>query len=261
MTSLNEMQWRKPRITLSACLELGGRWLVIVLCGILLLTAMLLSLQRTQAQLLREARLEIALQGLRERLETNLSLGFELADSEHAQAMLEDLLTADPSLLSAEVFDSSAVSLFNTDRGAIGERVPANWLSASSLNSSAANRSRGGSGAVSASSDQWTWSVDSDEDSFTLGLPIRGTFGEVTGQVSITSAPPPPIAPWPLISVALFCSFCLAAAGLILTIWLLRRLAAERDDASMHQAGSRLQATESRLTRALEYLKRSEDNA
>lgn len=260
MTSLNEVHWRKPRITLAACLELGGRWLVIVLCGILLLTALLLSLQSTQAQLLREARLEIALQGLRERLETNLSLGFELADSEHAQAMLEELLTADPSLLSAEVFDSSAVSLFNTDRGAIGERVPAAWLSASSLNSSTSYRSRR-SEASATSSDHWTWSVDSDEDAFTLGLPIRGPFGEIAGQVSITSASPPSIAPWPLISLAFFCAFCLATAGLILTIWLLRRLAAERDDASMDLAASRLQAAESRLTLALEYLKRNEDNA
>lgn len=260
MTSLNEVHWRKPRITLSACIELGARWLVVVLCGILLLTALLLSLQRTQAQLLREARLEIALQGLRERLETNLSLGFELADSEHAQAMLEELLTADPSLLSAEVFDSSAVSLFNTDRGAIGERVPANWLSASSLNSSASYRSRA-SGATAESSDHWTWSVNSDEDAFTLGLPIRGPFGEIAGQVSITSATPPSIAPWPLICLAVICAFCLVAVGLILTIWLLRQLAAERDDASMNMAASSLQTSESRLTMALEYLKRNEANS
>lgn len=260
MTSLAATQWRKPRITLSACLEIGGRWLIIVLCGILLLTALLLSLQRTQAQLLREARLEIALQGLRERLETNLTLGFELADSEHAQAMLEDLLTADPSLLSAEVFDSSAVSLFNTDRGAIGEPVPANWLSASSLNASGSYRSRG-QAATEAPAEHWTWSVVSDEDAFTLGLPIRGPFGETAGQVSITSALPPSIAPWPLISAAIFSAFCLATAGLILAIWLLRGLARNRDDGNMSLAATRLLAAEIRMAKALEYLKRNEDNS
>lgn len=260
MSSATDTHWRNPRITLSACLEIGWRWLIIVVCGILLLTALLLSLQRTQAQLLREARLEIALQGLRERLETNLSLGFELADSEHAQAMLEDLLTADPSLLSAEVFDSSAVSLFNTDRGAIGEPVPANWLSASSLNANSPYRTRETS-AKGAPSDHWIWSVNSEEDAFTLGLPIRGPFGEIAGQVSITSTSPPSIGPWPLISVALFCAFCLVTSGLILTIWLLRRLARNRDDCSMNLAASRLQAAEGRLTTGLEYLKQSEGNS
>ena len=252
-------RWRQPRITLAACLEIGGRWLIIVLCGILLLTALLLSLQRTQAQLLREARLEIALQGLRERLETNLTLGFELADSEHAQAMLEDLLTADPSLLSAEVFDASAVSLFNTDRGAIGERVPAKWLSASSLTTSGPYRS-GGTAATGDQVKPWTWSVAADEDAFTLGLPIRGPFGEIAGQVSITSALPPPLAPWPLISLAMFCAFLLTVTGLILAIWLLRGLARHRDHDSMNMAANRLNAAEIRLANALEYLKRNEDN-
>lgn len=240
--------WLRPRITLSACLEIAGRWWVIAVCGLLLLTALLLSLQRTQAQVLREARLEIALQGLRERLEINLSLGFELADSDQAQAMLEDLLADDPALLAAEVFDAGATSLFNTDRGAIGERVPPGWLSASLT---AAARPEGKAHA---------WSVIS-EDAFTLGLPIRGPFGEIAGQVSITSTLPPSTSHWPLIVVSVFALLLFTGASLLLAVWLLRGLARQQDDAGMDLAMARLGAAEMRMAHALANLKRHGDNA
>lgn len=244
--------WQPPRITWSACLETAGRWWIIALGGTLLLMALLLSLQRTQAQTLREARLEIALQSLRARLETSLSLGFELADSEHAQALLEDLLTDDPSLLAAEVFDASAISLFNTDRGAIGERVPSSWLMASSGSHTPM--------AVGRPEDTaHAWSVTS-EDAFTLGLPIRGSFGEIAGQVSITSALPASPAPWPLIIATLLAFLFLTSAALLLTIWLLRALGRQRDHAGMDLAVVRLRSAEMRMAHALEALKRNEDN-
>jgi len=245
--------WQPPRVTWSACLEITGRWWIIALGGMLLLTALLLSLQRTQAQALREARLEIALQGLRDRLEISLSLGFELADSEHAQTLLEDLLTDDPSLLAAEVFDASAISLFNTDRGAIGERVPPDWLTASSGSQALKTASR---------SDDMThaWSVTS-ADAVTLGLPIRGSFGEIAGQVSITSALPSSPAPWPLIIATLLALLFLSVACLLLTVWLLRALGRQRDQAGMDLAALRLRSAEMRMAHALADLKRNEDNA
>lgn len=245
--------WQPPRVTWSACLEITGRWWIIALGGMLLLTALLLSLQRTQAQALREARLEIALQGLRDRLEISLSLGFELADSEHAQTLLEDLLTDDPSLLAAEVFDASAISLFNTDRGAIGERVPPSWLTASS-GSQALKTANGPENMAHA------WSVTS-ADAFTLGLPIRGSFGEIAGQVSITSALPSSPAPWPLIIATLLALLFLSAACLLLTAWLLRALGRQRDHAGLDLAALRLRSAEMRMAHALADLKRNEDNA
>ena len=245
--------WRAPSITFTACVEVAGRWWVVAMCGLLLLAALLLSLQRSQAQELREARLEIALQGIKERLETSLALGFELIDSQQAQALLEDLLSDDPSLLSAEVFDANALSLFNTDRGAIGDRVPSNWLTASARSQSA--RGRGESGSIAAAS----WSV-ANEDGFTLGLPIRGPFGEIAGHISITSPNPPSPSPWYLLGVTLLGGLCVSAACLLLAVWLLRGLARLRDNATMEQAALRLRSTEARMQAGLEALKRNEDD-
>ncbi len=242
--------WPRPRITLSACWEVAGRWWLLAICGLMLLTALLASLQRSQAQVLREARLEIALQSLRDRLETSLSLGFELADTEQAQVLLEDLLADDPALLAAEVFDASAISLFNTDRGAIGERMPPSWQTASSIVHTAAP--------VLRDHEARTWAV-STEESFTLGVPIRGPFGEIAGHVSITSSPPPSPAPWRLLGITVAASVSLTVACLILAIWLLRALAGSRDTAGMDLASARLHAAEARMIHALEHLKRSED--
>ena len=243
--------WRRPRITLSFCLEITGRWWLITICGLLLLSAVLLSLQRTQVQMMREARLEIALQGLRERMETSLSLGFDLADSEHAQALLEDLLADDPSLLSAEVFDISAISLFNTDRGAIGEMVPTTWLTASVLNHALPMTSGHTDGSTG------TWTV-TGQDSFTLGLPIRGPFGEIAGQVTITSSLPPTPEAKPLILASGAAVILMTAVGAFLTVWLLRALGKQRDHAAMELAEIRLREAEKRLADALSELKRNE---
>lgn len=252
-TASTTSTWQRPRITFAACLEIGGRWWLIMVCGLLLLIALLLSLQRTQVQVLREVRMEIALQGLRERMETNLSLGFELADSEHAQALLEDLLADDPSLLAAEVFDASAISLFNTDRGAIGEQVPPSWLTASLLSQTPA---------AANSPDHRTraWTVIS-QDSVTLGLPIRGPFGEIAGQVTITSTQPSAPTPWLLIGASLFSFVLLSGACLLLTVWLLRALGRQQNHAGMNLAETRLRDAEARLAHALSDLKRNEDLA
>ena len=246
-----EPAWPRPRINLSACAEAAWRWWLAVLCGLLLLAAMLTGLQRTQAQGLREARLEIALQSLRERLETHLALGFELADSQQAQAMLEDLLADDPTLLSAEVFDASAISLFNTDRGAIGERVPGDWLQASSTGSPMA----GGP-----APDARAWSVMAD-DGFTLGLPIRGPFGELAGHVSITSAFPPAPASWPVLLATAVVALGMTLTALLLARLMLRALAARRDDAAMAAAAARLRAAEQRIDDALDELKQAREPA
>ncbi|MET4580114.1 PDC sensor domain-containing protein [Ottowia thiooxydans] len=245
--------WLPPRITLSACVEVAGRWWLVAMCGLLLLAALLLSLQRSQAQELREARLEIALQGIKERLETSLALGFELIDSQQAQALLEDLLSDDPSLLSAEVFDANALSLFNTDRGAIGDRVPSSWLAASAHSQSTGGRGEARSTATA------SWSVI-HENGFTLGMPIRGPFGEIAGHISITSPIPPSPSPWYLLGVTLAGSIGVSVACLLLAIWLLRKLANLRDDAAMELAASRLREIDARMEAGLDALKRNEDS-
>ncbi|HSV46278.1 MAG TPA: hypothetical protein VLJ58_10855, partial [Ramlibacter sp.] len=123
-TAAAQRAWPRPRAGVAACLESGGRWLAILLAGLALAALLLLALQAQQLQSLRDARLSIALHDIEERLEADLALGFELHDSARAQALLEDALAHDRSLLAAEVFDAKGLSLFNTDRGSIGEKVP-----------------------------------------------------------------------------------------------------------------------------------------
>ncbi|QXL83638.1 hypothetical protein [Comamonas sp. NLF-1-9] len=239
-------QLPRPRPGLAACVELAWRWWLAAMLGLLLLVAMLAGLQRSQAQGLREARLEIALQSLRERLQTNLALGFDLAGSHQAQAMLEDLLADDPTLVAAEVFDASAISLFSTDRGAIGEPVPAEWLLAS-------RQAQSGAAADAQAGPPAAWRVVGAED-FTLGLAVHGPFGELAGQVCITSALAPSPSPWPVLAAALAAVFGLTLAALVLARLLLRALAAARDEALMDQAAARLQQTELRVAGALDGL-------
>lgn len=241
----------RPRMGLAARLELAWRWWLVAMLGLLLLMALLSGLQHTQAQGLREARLDIALQSLRERLETNLALGFDLGDSQQAQAMLEDLLADDPTLVAAEVFDASAISLFSTDRGAIGEKIPADWLRASTQ---AQAQDTADPRAPAATS----WRVMGRED-FTLGLPVRGPFGELVGQVCITSALAPSPSPWPVLASTLAAALGLSLAVFLLAGLLLRALAAGRDEALMDSAATRLQATEQRITTALDGLVQAQE--
>ncbi|QEA13152.1 hypothetical protein [Comamonas flocculans] len=239
-------QLPRPRPGLAACVELAWRWWLMAMLGLLLLVALLAGLQRAQAQGLREARLEIALQSLRERLQTNLALGFDLAGSHQAQAMLEDLLADDPTLVAAEVFDAGAISLFSTDRGAIGEQVPAEWLLAST-------GAQAGVATDAQAASLTAWRVVGEED-FTLGLPVHGPFGELAGQVCITSALAPPPSPWPVLAAALAAAFGLTLATLVLARLSLRALASARDEALMDQAATRLQRAEQRIAGALDGL-------
>lgn len=228
------------RVNFWACLEVGWRWWLVAVFTLALLGMLLLSAQRTQALQLRQAQLEVALQQLRDRLEVNLALGFELGDNANAQALLEDLLAADASLLSIEVFDATAISLFSTDRGLIGEQVPGVWTRAAQT------------------SQQQAWRVRGD-DAFTMGLPVRGSFGEVTGQISITSVLPAPVSRWPvLLSVALA---MLVSVGvwLVLTAVLLRRGARQQAQAQLQAAQQHLDGVDHRIARALRQMTRESE--
>lgn len=241
----------RPRTGLAACVELAWRWWLVAMAGLLLLMALLTGLQRTQAQGLREARLEIALQSLRERLETNLALGFDLAGSHQAQAMLEDLLADNPTLVAAEVFDASAISLFSTDRGAIGEKIPADWLLASARTPTQAATDAQAPATAS-------WRVVGQDD-FTLGLPVRGPFGELVGQVCITSALAPSPSLWPVLAATLAAALGVSLVVFLLAGFLLRALAAGRDEAVMDSAAARLQAAEQRIASSLDGMAQAQE--
>lgn len=225
--SASEPDPRQPRVNVAAALESCGIGLLILLAGGVLMLALVLGLQRQAVQGMRDARLQIALHEIKERLEADLALGFELGDSARAQALLEDALAQDRSLVAAEVFDPQGVSLFNTDRGAIGERVPEAWLAASAK-----------PGLL------WSASVDGDT---AVGIAVRGPFGEVSGQVSLTSAS----APLPRARVLLGAAGLLALVLGALTWFTVRRMLAARrlasDTVALEAAWQRLQASQQRL--------------
>jgi hypothetical protein len=242
------VSWPRPIASFLASAEIAGLWWAIISAGLFVLLAALLSVQRLEAQALRNARLQITLQQVHEYLEADLSLGFELNQSGKAQALLEDAISRDPALQAAEVFDAAGISLFNTDRGAIGERVPDAWLDAA----------RGARPAVELSDEQaapWTATVSGD---MTLGLPIRGPFGEIAGHASLTSRPVAPPPPWELLQWAAAAWTAFTLISLFLVRWQFRANLARTDTAAMQAAAGRLRDAQQRMERGLAALAREE---
>lgn len=227
-----------PRVNAAACAEAGGGWLAVMACGLLLVGFVLLALQRQEIQSLRDARLEITLGELRERLEADLLLGFDLADSGRAQDLLADTLARDPSLLSVEVFDAGGLSLFNTDRGSIGEPVPAAWLEAIARQP-----------AAKVSEAPTLWSAEGADA--VLGLPLRGPFGEIVGHVSVTSAPVARPDPRLVVGMTLGALAFLVVLGAWVVYRTLRRWDRSRDAAAMDSAARRLSDVQARLAKVL----------
>lgn len=144
----------------------------VALC-LALIIALISLITRLEAERLQNSRASVILVELQERLETDLGLGFSLAESEAAQPLLEKSISLDSTIRAVEVLDERGVSLFNTDRGAIGEYVPRPWLREIEARRSAQQRSG--------------WSVNTATER-TLAEPIKGSFGEVQGYVAVTFA-------------------------------------------------------------------------
>lgn len=158
------------RVTPGALLEAGGPWLLVLLVGLVLIAALLVLVQGREVDDLRAARLSVTLSELSERLEQDLALGFDLAENSRAQTLIEDLINRDRGLEAIEIFDVNKISLFNTDRGSIGEQVPAAWAQAVT----GLDRSR-------------TWQVSGTHEAVS-GIAIYGPFGKPAGYVAVTIA-------------------------------------------------------------------------
>ncbi|MGM0561724.1 MAG: hypothetical protein ACQETX_11725 [Pseudomonadota bacterium] len=148
--------------------------LILVLSVLLGLAAVFAVTQVLLSQLSRsqqEERLEFQLENLRADIEANLQLGFPIDEITPAQDLIEEARRNDPTLLALDIFTTEdGTSLYSTDRGVIGEAVPASWLEAVE----AAGNGR--------------WTHDSRGEML-LGLPIRNDLGESVAQiVSVTSA-------------------------------------------------------------------------
>lgn len=101
---------------------------------------------------------------IKQKIEDRLALGLALRNLRQIQELVELEKTRDDQVQGIQIYDSNREVLFDTDRGAIGSRVPASWLQP-----------------LSAQGTQ-PFAL-SDEDSALVGLPLVNTLGKVEGAV------------------------------------------------------------------------------
>ena len=94
----------------------------ILLMGILGGTVNAVALQHAEEQ-----RLQGVTADLRARLEIDLRVGLSLADNEHAQTMLENVVAHASMLESVEIDSDEGKVLYSSDRGLQGQSVPPSW--------------------------------------------------------------------------------------------------------------------------------------
>jgi hypothetical protein len=150
--------------------EVAAIWYVILVLACVSALSVFDAVRLAELDSVRRERLSLFLSELREKVETDLRLGFDLREDRGAQAKIDELIRKDSTLHSIEIFDPTGKSLASTDRGTIGETVSQEWLRA-----------------MSASSGMfWSWSSDEE---IVLGVPLKGGFGEIAGHIAVTYAP------------------------------------------------------------------------
>jgi hypothetical protein len=155
--------------------EIAAIWYIILVLACVSALSVFDAVRHAELDNVRRARLSLFLSELREKVETDLRLGFDLREDRGAQATMDELIRRDSTLRSIEIFDATGQSRASTDRGTVGEAVSQEWMRA-----------------MGASSDAlWTWSSD---DEIVLGVPLKGGFGEVAGHIAVTYAPLEPMA-------------------------------------------------------------------
>lgn len=115
-----------------------------------------------------EANIDFLLGQLRDSIEANVGLGLPLANIRVVQNLVERAKATDERVLAVEVFSPTGISLFNTDRGSIGETIPAAWRGA------IRNRVVGD-----------RWRVEELGD-LIVGEVMRNDFGEPVGYLAVT---------------------------------------------------------------------------
>ena len=192
----------------------------LVLVVLLTCACALHTLDRERTRL-REARWQDVLIGLRQQIEADLALGFDLEDSQRAERLLEVSLHENDELRELSVFDLRGQTLFDTDRSAIGEPVREAW------------RAAAGDAA---------WRVASG-DAVAIGLPLHGPLGVVAGQITLTQSAPASAPAWiPVLSATL----ALAGIACLLALLPLARLSRALEP-SRCAAGHRLDDAEERV--------------
>lgn len=115
-----------------------------------------------------ESNIEFLLSQLRDSVEANVGLGLPLANIRVVQNLVERAKAADERVLAVEVFSPTGISLFNTDRGIVGEDIPPTWHLA--IRNRVVND---------------RWRVE-ELGAVVVGEVIRNDFGEPVGHLAMT---------------------------------------------------------------------------
>src|SRR5437763_11552215 len=115
-----------------------------------------------------EANVDFLLTQLRNTIEANVDLGLPLADIRIIQDLIERSQASDRQVVALEVFSPAGVSLFNTDRGSIGEAVSPAWQEA-----------------IRYRIENDRWRVE-ELGNIVVGQVIRNDFSEPVGYLAVT---------------------------------------------------------------------------
>lgn len=110
------------------------------------------------------SRYSVVVEAIKSGVEDRSALGIPLFQQRAVQNQLERYKADDAQILDIEVFNLEGDVVFNSDRGAIGSRVPVEWLRM-------------------LSDPSWTYADSADDESQVVGAPIIGAFGQPSGGV------------------------------------------------------------------------------
>ncbi len=160
-------------------------------------------------------RLQFLVTSLRSTVEANLGLGLPIEDLDSLQAVIERDRSVETDIRAIEIVGPMDVTLYSTDRGAIGEEIPLSWKEAIDERHSR------------------IWLAE-DRGEFAIGEVVETDFGQVTGHVvlvvSLDQVHPPlslfvglASLGWLTVLATTLTAFCLALA-----IAALRKIPLER---------------------------------
>lgn len=159
-TSLMARRW-------GLTLELA-RWWYLVFALLCLGSWMVLdTLHSSERERMRSERFSLFLTDLREKVEIDLRIGFGIQQDRGAQSRVDELIRQAPELQSIDIFDLKGRAVVSTDRGTVDETVEPAWLDA----------------VLAANGGHWR---HEQADVVAFGVPVRGAFGEVEGQIVVT---------------------------------------------------------------------------
>lgn len=158
--------------SIGAFWEAAGLWLLIILSGILFVACLLLHVQSQEEEAIQRSRILLTLTQLRESIESEMALGFDLPDNTRIQPLIDRALEGDHQIHAIDVVDVSGMALFSTDRGVVGE----GW------------QPQVGEAAQAGLRADRDWAASLAGGEAVIGIPLHSAFGEAVGQISVTYA-------------------------------------------------------------------------